>query len=59
MTAEVEAVIFCPRCGIDKYEVRRIPTGAEGVYHHVTYPGSIPVEAKKVCECGTQLERKK
>ena len=58
MSAEVEAVIWCPRCRIDKYEIRRIPTGAEGVHRHMTYPESIPSEDRKACRCGALLERK-
>lgn len=59
MSADVEAVIWCPRCREDKYEIRRIPTGQEGVYRHAVYPESIPPEAKKQCACGTLLERKR
>lgn len=58
MSAEVEAVIWCPRCRIEKYEIRRIPTGQEGVYSHGTYPESIPAEDRKACSCGAPLERK-
>ena len=56
--AERECVIWCPRCKVEKYEIRRIPTGQGGVFHHATYPESIPAEAKKVCQCGTVLQRK-
>jgi hypothetical protein len=55
---EREAVVWCPACKADKYEIRRIPTGQEGVFRHVTYPESIPAEAKKFCVCGAVLERK-
>ena len=55
MTPDIEARIWCPRCAVVKYEVHRIPTGAEGVYVHKPVP---PENEAKVCECGTNLERK-
>lgn len=51
---EIEAVIWCPRCREDKGEIRRIPTGNEGVYVHRTVPEALA----KQCACGTNLERK-
>lgn len=54
--AEVEAVIICPKCRVEKYEIRRIPTGSEGVYRHASYPEGLD---ETVCECGTPLERKR
>lgn len=54
MTAEREAVIWCPRCREIKGEVQRVPTGNAGVYTHRTNPDPLP----KVCACGTVLERK-
>lgn len=53
--AEVEAVIWCPACRAEKYEIRRIPTGNEGVHRHASYPEG---RNEKHCDCGTPLERK-
>lgn len=58
MSEEIECVVWCPHCGIDKYEVRRIPTGANGVYEHKAYRGDPLKEPPKICECGTVLERR-
>lgn len=55
MTAEREAVIWCPQCREEKYEIVRIPTGNEGVFHHKSNP---PGRNEKVCQCGTNLERR-
>lgn len=55
MNAELEAVIWCPSCREPKYEIRRIPTGQTGVYHHVSVP---PDRNEKACACGCLLERK-
>lgn len=52
---EREAVIWCPKCRAEKYEIRRIPTGADGVFRHASYPEG---RSEKMCECGTPLERK-
>lgn len=52
---EVEAVIWCPKCEKPKYEIRRVPTGREGVHQHKSYPEG---RDEKLCECGTRLERK-
>lgn len=56
--SEREAVVRCPRCNEDRYEVYRESTGQEGVFHHVTVP---PERAgMKQCHvCGTNLERKR
>jgi len=56
---DLEAVVWCPKCRHDKYEIRRVPTGSEGSYRHVTYPESLPPEARKFCLCGCVLERKR
>lgn len=56
MTVEREAVIWCPRCREEKYEIRRVPTGNEGVFVNKTYPEG---RTEKHCECGTILERKR
>jgi len=52
--AELEAIIWCPKCAAEKYEIRRIPVG-NGVYTHASVP---PGRNEKLCECGTPLERK-
>lgn len=52
---ELESVIWCPKCAVEKFSVFRVPTGSSGVFHHITEP---PDSAAKVCECGAQLERK-
>ena len=53
---ERECVVICPRCQVPKYEIRRIPTGQEGVYVHKSYPEG---RNEKYCECGAVLERKR
>lgn len=58
MMGEREAVVWCPRCRTEKFEVWRVRTENEDVFEHITQPLSIPPEARKRCECGTQLERK-
>lgn len=58
MNAELEAVIWCPKCRADKYEVRRVPTGSEGAFQNVTVPPSIPPHDRKFCACGCMLQRK-
>lgn len=56
--SEREAVIWCPNCRVDKYEIQRIPTGEQGVYEHSTVPQNLTPEQRKFCLCGTVLERK-
>ena len=56
MQFEKESTIWCPRCKAEKYEIRRVPTGNEGVFVHKSYPEG---RNEKYCECGTVLERKK
>lgn len=51
---ELEAVIWCPACRVDKGRAFRVPAANEGVFTHVTEPENLP----KQCECGTNLERK-
>lgn len=55
MTGALEAVVWCPSCGVDKYEVLRVPTENEAVFLHVTNPEN---RGEKTCECGANLERK-
>lgn len=53
---ELEAVMWCPSCRVDKYEVRRLPAQNEGVFENVTFP---PNRADKRCDvCSTNLERR-
>ena len=58
MPHEREATIWCPRCGVDKFELWRVPVDNDGHHAHVTVPPSIPEDARKFCACGAQLERK-
>lgn len=55
---EREAIIWCPVCKADKYEVFRAKAGNEGVYHHVTEPPNLTAYDAKWCTCGATLERK-
>lgn len=55
---ELEAVIWCPKCRVDKFELWR-QLISHGHYEHVTVPPSLPPEAHKRCECGTNLERRR
>ena len=51
---ELETIIWCPKCQVDKYQVRRQRV-REDVYTHVILP---PDADKKLCkECGQNLER--
>ena len=54
---ELEAIVLCPKCNVEKFRVYRVPTGATGVYRNVTEPEN-PV-SQKHCECGAALERKR
>jgi hypothetical protein len=56
MPTELEAIIWCPKCAVAKYEVLREPTGNEGVFRNVTVPPEKTGVQK--CECGANLERK-
>lgn len=56
--SEREAVIWCPSCREDKYEIQRRPTGFEGVHEHVTVPPNLTAAQRKYCVCGTTLTRK-
>ena len=51
----IEARIWCPRRKAEKYEIRRVPTGSEGIFTHKSYPEG---RNEQYCECGTKLERK-
>ena len=57
--AELEAVIWCPACREDKFEVRRVPLDDKGHFGHMTVPPSISLAAQKYCVCGAVLERKR
>lgn len=52
---ELEAVLWCRKCGEEKGRLFRIPAENEHVFQHVTEPPNL----KKTCECGTNLERKR
>lgn len=52
--AELEAIVWCPKCKADKGEIRRVPTKALGVFENVCNPSPLP----KKCECGENVERK-
>lgn len=52
---ELEAVIWCPACGVEKGRVFREPAGTEHVFVNVTEPAKLP----KACDCGTNLERRR
>ncbi len=54
MNKELEAVIWCPRCQVEKYRVWRVPGGNEGVYKHEIDPADA---LSKTCDCGANLER--
>lgn len=58
MSAEREAVIWCPACREDRFEILRIPTGEQGVVEHKTNPANLTPAQRKFCVCGAVLERK-
>jgi hypothetical protein len=51
---ELETVVWCPKCAVEKFRVYRERCGQEGVYRHVQEP---KIPDTKRCECGTVLER--
>ena len=54
MTREIEAVVYCKTCQVDKFTVYRVQADNEGVYTNECEPA-----AQKLCDvCGTVLERK-
>lgn len=52
---QLEATVWCPACKVEKGRVFRVPADKQGVYEHVTEPRDLPT----VCDCGTNLERKR
>lgn len=54
--SELEAIVWCPSCKIEKYEVLRVPAANLGVWHHIVKPEG--ADKARYCECGTVLERK-
>lgn len=57
---ELEAVVHCPRCREDRFEVWRVPVeGSDGVYQNVTNPPNISPMQMKACVCGSVLERRR
>jgi len=58
MPNEIECVVWCPRCMVDKFEVWRVPLDQNGHHSHRTVPPDIPTEARKWCACGAALQRK-
>lgn len=54
MNKEFEAIVWCPVCRVDKFEVWRVQTSGDA-WQHVTIP---PDSAVKTCQCGENLERK-
>ena len=52
---EIECVVHCPKCRVEKFTVYRVPTPNAGVFTHESEPKDA---VKTRCECGTVLERK-
>jgi len=61
MTLERECIVWCPACKVDIFEVVRLPTGREGVFHNErrAMNESTPPKSATYCDrCGHLLERK-
>jgi len=56
----IEALIWCPDCGEDRFELHRVPTGQEGHFAHKLEPvGEQPVGDTDTCfDCGGNLTRR-
>lgn len=53
---ELDCIVWCATCKVEKYRVYRVPTGSEGVYRNETDPAGA---VGKVCEvCDGLLTRK-
>lgn len=55
MPAELEAIIWCQACKVEKFELWRVPTESEGCWQNEARP---PDKEAKLCQCGQRLERK-
>lgn len=55
MSAELEAIVWCPVCMEDRGEIRRVQTANEGVFVNETTPSPLP---KRCSVCDTIIERK-
>ena len=56
---EIECIIWCPSCRVDKFEVQRVPTRREGVFEHKSVELSENGGYRQVCNtCQGPLERK-
>lgn len=54
MTREVDCIVWCPTCKVDKFTVYRVETRADsGVFVNEAEPA-----ATTHCTCGEPLERK-
>ena len=59
-TLQIEAVLWCPKCEVDKFEVRRVPCDSEGVYRHGLEPlsGQTVSQTNRCIDCDVPLVRK-
>lgn len=59
MAKELEAVIWCPKCGVALFDLYRVPVGS-GVYTHLAEPKEAQEKLKANAgkhDCGTIAER--
>ncbi len=59
-TIKIEAILSCPACKVDKFEVTRIPCDSEGVYRHGMQPlGKTSIaDTTRCADCDVPLVRK-
>ncbi len=56
---EIECVVWCAKCRVEKYTVYRAPTGQNGVFENEIQMIGQEIKDRKVCaDCGTNLSRK-
>jgi hypothetical protein len=60
MSNELETTVWCQKCEVVKFEVWRVPTDQSDIFTHqiLTPEGELFKGSIKVCNCGTNLERK-
>lgn len=59
-TLKIEAVLSCPKCKVDKFEITRVPCDAEGVFRHGLRPLTEQTvsQTNRCIDCDVPLVRK-
>ncbi len=56
---DIECVVWCAGCRVEKFRVYRVPTGRNGVFENrISWPASGRVDTKTCADCGEPLSRK-